>query len=115
MHMCAHTRTERICAGTSLVDQWVGVCTSHCTEHGFVPWSGNKDPACDAGWTKHLKKKKKIYAETQELICKHVEGEGQQRNSGQVEEDLKIHAREFSNSVKGDRSTGKKELCSPKQ
>ena len=44
-----------------------------------------------------------------------MEGEGQQRDSGQVEEDLKIHAREFSSSVKGDRSTGKKELCSPKQ
>lgn len=63
----------------------------------------------------NIKKKKKIYAETQKLICKHMEGEGQQRDSGQVEEDLKIHAREFSSSVKGDRSTGKKELCSPKQ
>ena len=64
---------------------------------------------------KTLKKKKKICAETQKLICKHVEGEGQHRDSGQVEKDLKIHAREFSDSVTGDRSTGKKELYSPKQ
>lgn len=44
-----------------------------------------------------------------------MEGEGQHRDSGQVEKDLKIHAREFSDSVTGDRGTGKKELCSPKQ
>ena len=30
-----------------------------------------------------------------------MEGEGQQRDSGQVEKYLKIHAREFSDSVKG--------------
>ena len=30
-----------------------------------------------------------------------MEGEGQQRDSGQVEKDLKIHARKFSDSVKG--------------
>lgn len=59
--------------------------------------------------------KKKICAETQKLICKHVEGKGQHRDSGQVEKDLKIHAREFSDSVTGDRSTGKKELYSLKQ